>query len=71
MSGEKIGSLTNNSGGGWGSRMQTWKVVNQASPPPSLPGRSGVGEEWLVCSLRRGGVGVAVALGSAQTATAD
>lgn len=29
MSGEKIRSLTNNSRGGWGSRMQTWKVLKQ------------------------------------------
>ena len=29
MSGEKIGSLTNNSRGGWGSRMQTGKYLTR------------------------------------------
>lgn len=43
MSGEKIGSLTNNSRGGWGSRDADRKVLNQASPPPSLLGCVGRG----------------------------
>lgn len=57
MSGEKIGSLTNNSLGGWGSRMQTWKVLNQASPTPSLLGCLGVGEERLSPFTEKGGSG--------------
>lgn len=39
MSGKKIGSLTNNSRGGRGSRMQTRKVLNQA-PHLLLPGEA-------------------------------
>lgn len=55
MSGEKIGSLTNNSHRGWGSRMQRGKVLNQASSPPSLLGRLGMG---VACPFtEKGGCG--------------
>lgn len=45
MSGEKIGSLTNNGGGGWGSRMQT-ESTEQSIPASSFPGGGG-GKERL------------------------
>ena len=42
MSGEKIGSLTNNSHGGWGSRMQTGKSLTR-HPHLLLSRTGGVG----------------------------
>lgn len=44
MSGEKIGSLTNNSHGGWGSRMQTGKSLTR-HPHLLLSRTGGVGGE--------------------------